>query len=302
MEASAGMTEPIGVVYGKRGRCLIGRYLLAMLCCATSLAFAAPARAPLLVEAARTVQTGDIDYHYISGQEVRIPYVVVGSSQERVDLRAQLLQKTNALLAPIGGAVEVLANADLHTNSKRTHYVTLTLPRVKRESVFELRYFFRLGSQPAWHPAGRITLRVYPQQLLAPLRRWAEHNVLQLRDNDGKLTQFLHAHHIPFVERSVRMGGHVPSSRTPEELMLIVGAEQWQRRAESRHQRKRTIIVFKEQLKTVPHVVVQRSERHHVIFVEMKLLDQLAVRPELQKTFLDIMTLSLTQTTLGAEE
>ena len=78
--------------------------------------------------------------------------------------------------------------------SKRIQ-IELPVVRVKTILNLEIESFTPKG----WNSAGSISLQVYPQQILSPLREWAQDNGLMVADSDGELERFFEKEKIPFV-------------------------------------------------------------------------------------------------------
>ena len=196
-------------------------------------------------------------------------------------LRAQLFQRATALATPVGAHIEVEPVPRAGTLPPR---LPVTLPRVRQPQDFELRVEVR-DAASRWRPAGRIPLRVYPEDLLEPLRRFAERHELRVVEDDGRLETFLDAHRVPFTAR-----GAAPRPAKGAAITLYAGRPA-ERAALGAPASRGAAVLFREREHGLPHLVVEGAGEQARVAVEMPLLSRLADDPGAQQTFVGIFEL-----------
>jgi len=182
-------------------------------------------------------------------------------------LRAQLVQRSSALAVPTGARVELVSGA-----------VRVELPRVSRPGDFELRIASHSAEQ-----LGSVALRVYPDDLLVPLREWAGRRSLRVIEDDGRLAGLLERLEVPFRAKGA---APVPNAKPP--VTLYAG-----RRTLARHRDRLEphAVVFAEHEQGLPHVVVSDTAQGRIVRVEIELLARLESDPRAQQTFLALFEL-----------
>jgi hypothetical protein len=241
---------------------------------------AAPAEPAALLSV--TATTEQQPYRFTGGGIVRVPLRVHGAPAG-VELRARLVQVTERLAVPVGDEIPLTTPG---AGSDGLAEIELPLPVVERETRFELRVHARgVGDADPWRRAGRVSLVVYPADLLAPLRAWSEKNPLRLKD-DGALATVLKDHGVRIAAPSaVRPKGGI-SLRTGE----------FARRFSGLPTPGETIVLFTERDAELSHVVIEPSGPGTIVRVEGRLLSDVATNPESQKTLLEIIELALDRT------
>jgi len=157
--------------------------------------------------------------------------------------------------------------------------IDVELPRVSQSSDFELRVESR--AEDDWRPAGRVALRLYPDDLLAPLRSFAARRDLRVVEDDGQLAALLERFRIPFRER-----GSPPNPRRKAAPVTLYAGRP------ARETPIRSVaVVFAERERGLPHLVVTELPEGKVIRVEMQLLSRLESDPRSQQTLLEIFEL-----------
>lgn len=204
---------------------------------------------------------------FFGDRTVVVPLLVHAPDHRGLAVRAELVQLTARLSVSTGKSIEAPLGASNEID------LSVPLPAVKREVGFELRFRSRRGDEAEWRPAGHIALRVYPSDLLAPLREWAESHSLRVEDGRGALTEFLH-------QEGIRIAG----DRKKADVVLYVGERELSNRAQS-------VVRFAERQMELPHLLVERSTDGTAVTVEMRLLDRLATDPGAQKIFLEVFRL-----------
>lgn len=224
-------------------------------------------------------------YRFFGGRTVTIPLVVHASAPGPITLRAQLVQLTADLAIPIGAEVDVSLPQD---GPRRRVEVELStpLPAVARETGFELWIRSRSDGQAAWDMAGQIPLRVYPADLLAPVRRWATAHPLRVKDEHGSLLALLQRERIPVVGVT-----GAPDPRPGRIVTLYAGPRVSGERAKVPIGEGEAVVLFTERQTSGPRVVIERAGWGTAVTVDMPLLDRLATDPLAQRILLELLQL-----------
>ena len=125
-------------------------------------------------------------------------------------------------------------------------------------------------------------MRVYPGDLLSPVRQWATSHPLRVKDDRGSLIEFLRQQQIPVVGRETE------GSRDDRGVTLYAGARAFRERALAPPRPGEAIILFTERETETPRFLVERKDGETAVTVEMRLLDRLAADPLAQKIFLEL--------------
>lgn len=187
-------------------------------------------------------------HHYFGGHSVSLSLKTL--VQPCGKIRAQLYATTYAMEAPIGDPVL--------SDCSKPLQISLPGVRVKTKFILEVESLTEKG----WVASINIPLQAYPQQLLTPLRDWAEENDLVVADPDGKLERFLEKQNIPFIVN------HRKTLKSPAVHILAGKGE----------------ILFKEEAEGIPKILVKGK----TVLIEMPFLDQLATDPSFQYEFVKI--------------
>lgn len=225
-------------------------------------------------------------YRLFGDRTVVLPLLVYALEHEGLTLKAKLAQLTSNLSAPIGAELEVPLPEFPPPGPGIEVDVSVPLPAVKRETDFELRIWSRRDREQIWHAAGRIALRVYPDDLLSPLRGWAESHPLRVEDDDGSLIQFLRQQGI-----AVLGGGRTKGFHDSPGVTLYAGTRALRQRTRLPLRENETIVRFTERRAETPHILIERTGRGTAVTVKMRLLDRLATDPLAQKMFLEMFEL-----------
>jgi hypothetical protein len=213
---------------------------------------------------------------------VALPLLVHAPEPQGLALHAQLVQLASGFAVPIGAALEVPLPTDASPGPGVEIELSIPLPAVKRETDFELRFRSRRGGEGGWHAAGRIPLRVYPGDLLGPVRQWATAHPLRVKDDQGSLIEFLRQQQIRVV------GGEARGFRHDRGVTLYAGARVLRERALAPLRQGEAIVLFAERETDTPRFLVERKGEGTAVTVEMRLLDRLAADPLAQKIFLEL--------------
>ena len=211
-----------------------------------------------------------------------VPLLVHAPEPQGLALHAQLLQLASGVAAPIGAALDVPLPTGASPSPGVEIELSIPLPAVKRETDFEVRFSSRRAGEEGWHAAGRIPLRVYPGDLLGPVRRWATSHPLRVKDDQGALIEFLRRQQIPVV------GGETQGFRHDRGVTLYAGARALRARALAPLRPGEAVVLFAERETDIPRFLVERKGEGTAVTVEMRLLDRLAVDPLAQKIFLEL--------------
>jgi hypothetical protein len=214
-------------------------------------------------------------HRFFGDRTVTVPLSIYATDPEALIIRADLVQLTTALAIAVYGDLEVPVRPTDSAISPIVSSLALRLPAVERETDFELRFRSRRQADADWHSAGRVGLRVYPANLIDPIRVWAESHPLRVEDNRGVLRQFLREQQIAMAapsrrpEVTLRVGERSPADTTP--LSLGPGK----------------VVLFTERETEIPRLIIDRA-RTTIIKVEMRLVDRLASDPLAHKLLLEI--------------
>ena len=222
-------------------------------------------------------------YRFFGGQTVAVPLLVHAPEPQGLSLRAQLVQLSSELKVPTGPQLEVPLPRNAALPAGIEIELAVPLPAVKRETGFELRIKSRRDAEEAWSEAGRVALRVYPRDLLGPLRRWAESQPFRVEDDHGSLVEFLRRQQIPVA------GGYgTRGSGDAGRLRLYAGQRALSKGARARPREDEVIVLFSEKQTEIPYLLIERIGPGTVVTVEMRLIDRLATDPMAQKTLLEV--------------
>jgi hypothetical protein len=217
-------------------------------------------------------------YHFIGGRKVAVPLTIYGPKPNGLTVWAELRQLSSRLAVPVAGAFDVPLDSSAQPGGGFVSQVELPvpLPAVSRETDFELQF------QSSWPPAravlaaGRIALRVYPDNLLAPVRLWSESHSIHLEDGHGSVTNLFREQRVTIANRSGRA-----------DLTVYAGSPSDRKQVRQPSGAGQAVIVIAERESAVPHLVVDRTGRGTTVRVETRLLDGLTTDPLAQKIFLE---------------
>jgi hypothetical protein len=224
-------------------------------------------------------------YRFFAGRTVTVPLQVHAPEPQGFTLYTELVQLTSDFAVPISAPIEVPLPTDPSPGPGVEIEVSIPLPAVRRETDFELRFKSRRDRGGTLHAAGRIPLRVYPGDLLSPIRQWATVHPLRVKDDQGFLFEFLRQQQIPVA------GGEAVGLRDSRGVTLYAGARVFAERALASLRQGEAVVLFAERESETPHLLVERKGGGTVITVEMRLVDRLAADPIAQKIFLELFKL-----------
>jgi len=224
--------------------------------------------------------------HVFGGGSVPVPMVVYGASGVRADFKARLFQLPQGLAVPVGEYMNVASDVDFSTVPRRELTFNVAIPPIERESRFEVVVLMRAHPNGDWQRIGSLSLRAYPNDLLKPLKRWAEQRPLRLQDPSGKLERFLTAQGISFLDLNARS---LEKSDRPVITLLVDGSDDLAV-AKSRARRGETVVVFRERAGAFPRIDRTRWQGGALLIVELELLDRLGLDPQAQKLLLEMVS------------
>lgn len=256
----------------------IGAFTLSLVLGLGSVAAAGPSGSSALV----TPHANRLEPYRFFGERTATVSLLLHTPQAQgITVRAQLMQVTSRLAAPIGAPLDVPLPAEAASPEIEIELV-VPLPAVKRETGFELRFQSRRDRDGPWYAAGRIPLRVYPSDLIGPIRTWATSHPLRVKDDQGSLVEFLRQQRVPIV------GGDSQGFRDGRGVTLYAGAHASRRGALVPLRRGDAIVFFTERETEPPRLLIERTGGGTAVTVEMRLLDRLATDPLAQKIFLEV--------------
>ena len=224
--------------------------------------------------------------HVFGGRPVSVPVVLHGMPGARAEVRARLVQVAAGLAAPAGEPVGVAAGAvDFSAGLRRELSVDVMVPTVDRESRFELAVFLRAPPSGEWRPVGTVLLRAYPTDLLKPLKRWTERQPLRIGDPSGKLESLLVAQGIAVLDVNAQS---LEKGDGPVVTVLVDGTDDLAR-ATARARRGEAVVVLRERTGAFPRIERMRWGAGSLVLVELPLLDRLALDPQAQNLFMDVV-------------
>jgi hypothetical protein len=236
-------------------------------------------------------------YRFFADRTVVVPLLVHAPELQGLALHAELVQLASGFAVPIGAPVEVPLPTDVSPSPEVAVELSLALPAVKRETDFELRFKSRRGGDGLWQAAGRVVLRVYPGDLLSPVRQWATAHPLRVKDDQGTLIEFLRQQQIPMADKETQ------SLRHGRGVTLYAGARALRERALVSLAQGEVIVLFPERETDTPRFLVERKNEGMAVTVEMRLLDRLAADPLAQKIFLELFeVLNNEQQSMGGND
>ena len=221
--------------------------------------------------------------HYFAGEIMTLPLVIYGYAKDAVDVKAQLYYRTASSLAMAGEPMTTLSQRELPGQGILHYDFSMTLPDVKRASDMQLNFFAKTVQEKEWHTTGEFPLKVYPNNLLDPVRAWAQEQPVRLDDPQGKLREFLDAQKIPYLEsKAVSLKG----LKQPR-VILRTGRP----KHEEPLAKDEIVVHFKEEEEGLPAVIVEPFGLGIKVDVQMKLIDELKASAQAQATFLEIINL-----------
>jgi hypothetical protein len=231
------------------------------------------------------------------GQAFEVSLIVYGNSKERISIQADLFQTASGnLAAPVKKDIPVASDLDFSRSAQRQVVFPLLLPPVERVSDLHLRYRFRSSSEEKWQNIGSVNLRVYPDDILKPVQAFAEKNHIYLYGENAILKLFLKNKGIRFEDRKDRF----PKEETSPCLVLAEYIDKDWFALPKELPSNQAVVVFYQPHDNLPRTIVKQAGKGILIEVKMSLLDELAMNPEAQEFFGEIIDLALNHLTAAA--
>jgi len=305
-------SPPLALPLGSRGDGMLAMMVLFALLLQSGSVGTSASAAEVAVRAVfesplRGNEEGEAMAHLFCDREARLAINVSASSPRRIDLRARLVQLGSGLAAPLGEAIPVILNEEVGPTA-RGFALRLTLPTVKRASELELRFFCRSPGEHAWLPAGRTPLRIYPADVVEPLRSLGKDRSLLVLDAGGRLKDFLLKADVAFLDLPAFLPGAAPlrpgrgnlAKPGPENSLAIwVKGATHSETQDSRRTLERlfraagTVIVLGGISDDYPKMRLIRARNKTRVDVEIPLLPSLAADPRSQLAIVEAVLLSV---------
>ncbi len=240
------------------------------------------------------------EYHYFGGQEVYLPIIINSVGKEWFQLKAEVEQLGFSLKAPYEIKPEIVSSSDtIDTKSRlpNSKLTLLKLPNVKREVVFELSFSMTQKGRNGWKRIKRIKIHVYSRDILKPLQGWSKNVQLRLCDQEGVLAKVFEDNEIDFVDYRA-----ATQKVQAQRIITIVVCASGKHFLEGRRgYYYETVVLLREEIDTVPNVLVQPYKTGALIDVHLELVNRLVNDPQCQKMLIEIIRLTNTLN-LGEEK
>lgn len=216
-------------------------------------------------------------YRFFAGRTVTLPLLICAPEPEGLTIRAELVQLTSRLAVPAGVEIDVPLSGRPTAGGGTELDLAVALPAVNRETDFELRFRSSRPGDRASQAAGRIPLRVYPTDVMRPVREWTQSHPIRVEDDGGSLIEFFTQQGIGVTDK--------PEARS---ITVYAGPRALQKQTHVPLRDGETIILLSERETDTPHFVIDRTGRGTTVRVEMRLVDRLGTDPLAQKTLLEM--------------
>ncbi len=211
-----------------------------------------------------------------------------------VEIRADLYQKGQTLLAPIQKEIEVAQPSVYEGCFGNPTYVLplicwqLPIPEVKRETQFVARLRTKSGDGP-WLSSGQIYITAYPRDFVkTALAAVCKARPLRLLGESSRLHAFFKAQNVPFETAGEGLNA-LPANGGPEIYFIESDAANLTDWLAANPHWKGNLVAFCPDAPLLSGVFVTRQDGLHLAKVTLPLLDSLSSNPRNQKTFLEIL-------------
>ncbi len=262
------------------------KLLIALLCiAAASAASADEPGVEILGDGGANAAAPDLLYNVFGGQPVKLDlWLRIGGAGGKVDLTADLVQKANALAAPLAKDVPLAGGIAFGGQPSGRITVSLPFPKVRGETQVVALFRFKSGGKTI--PAGKAVFNVYPadffkdrmQDITGTMR-------LEIFGGDKRLGDFLKSREIKFTDGSDTLpdnpaaGGVYAGSIGAKELAQWLDAHPvWHG----------GLIVFCGDTGLLPGVFVEARGDGRMAKVTLPLLDNISTDPRSQETLAEI--------------
>lgn len=231
------------------------------------------------------LQGSQFEHHYFGGQKVNIPFIINNVADDTVELKAEITQLSFSLKAQYEGILEIVSTAENRMEQPFIKFTVINLPEVKRETAFELHYQIKQTNHDQWQEAGRIKIHVYPRDILKPLQGWSKNVQLRLKDREGVFTKILEDNKIEFTYSSAAL----LKAKDQRIVTMVVGDPGKNFLEKRKGHLNESIIILREELETIPKVLVQSYKTGILVDAHLKLVPRLANDPQVQKMLVEII-------------
>ena len=213
------------------------------------------------------------------GRKHDLALVVYVARQERLELKATFFQIAGKLVAPMPQPEEKPLVVEGGDGIKRMAVFPVELPKVERKTQFLVRF----------EGAGALRLTVYPEDLLQPLRDFAEKDVqLFTLTSAGDLASFLRREKIHATE----IGASVPPEFSERGIIFARKvSDEPQAWPTTLHEGQALVVFYPPEADELPRIVATPLARGIVIQVRMKLIEKMPPGPRAQEAFAELINL-----------
>ena len=234
----------------------------------------------------------DAGLHYFGDRGVELRLRISADADGPAQVRARLYQVAGTLVVPHGEPIDVASSVALVGGRPVGARLPISLPRVERETSFEVVFSARRSVADPWEEAGRSGIRVYSASLIDPLKAWSESTRLRVLDETGILRRFLSAHDVAFAAtRETRR----PAGDRPV-VFIIVSDERPRRPLPPLTVTGDAIVLLRESAGDLPKVTVRPHGEGRLVVVEMAIIEALERDPRAQKALVEILRMTLPTT------
>ena len=276
-----------------RAQCGCDRYLcllfLLLVIARMDVAFAAPS-VTLDPASQPTITLTPV---FSSRDNVAMPLRLAGAGQ-CVNIRAILRQRTTRLKAELDDKVLVDC-ADTTVGFNRVYVgldLAFTAPKVRQTTQFEWEFIACEGDIDCT-AIGTIEFSVIPDELLNPIAKWAQANVLYAYDQAGELQAFLDANRIEYYE-SKRL---LPKDTAVISLLVVRTAEEANLDRLMPDRSNQRVILFREYATELPLIWATQHAHKPILDVRMPVVGLLQQDAGMKKLFHELFIRSMAQET-----
>jgi hypothetical protein len=226
------------------------------------------------------------------GKTVNLYVDVFGSTDKRIEIAVDLFQAGSGKIAvPVRSNNPMPLGPDLSRNPRRQISLPLELPEVDQVCIFYARCRLRFAGEDKWQNAGSTEIRVYPLDVLKPMRLFAEKNpVILLGENTG-FRKFFKEAGIAF---ELRADSFLEDSKEPS-LAFVDYMDKEGYKLPQYLPSNLAIIVFCQTAGRFPRTVIRPAGKGILIEIKTDWPDDLTKDPAAQEFLLELFSLALEQ-------
>ena len=219
----------------------------------------------------------ETEYHYQGGQEIQLSFLIEYPQEKPLELQGEVNQVGFSMQIP-----NILEVKIQETGRKSQRIAIIDLPEVKRETVFELILKAKSEPESEWVESARAKIYIYPLDILKSLQEWSQGVQLRMDDREGNLKIFFDDHKVQYVDLKAAL-----PLKEDQKIVTIIVADLSPAVLQDRQSHPdETLIIFREQKKSLPKIVVRPFRKGQLIDVSMVLIKNLSTPPIEQKMFL----------------